>query len=495
MNVGNKLIFYFSDNSKIEVYIDGIKDYSVSYTYPNLVSLSLLGGGNIYYPNKTLREGLSIIPSSVIEGNDFFNVDVNVDLVSKGLFRFYSEKNIDKSCLFKYNYSREQCEKLYLHIQNIPNMRLKIRNNSGNVLYIDSFDNIGVYKDKNNTIEVAVKLITEDFIYLSMQSIRKDQGTLFVAIENIEYNECYIKYPTVIEDSKIDIDPNNYYECEAEINNSHWIGKNLMVFGDSQQNEQYVTRELINRFGFNVYNSAQGGHAVGYRNNTKNWLYSWNYDLMDVGGFCREYVFKLKNIDLYLMLISTNDNASDNDNIDIVVDETGIYNKSIEDIKKYYPWFNDDNSTVSRKLSEFQTLSEQQKKQIFSFQQTYAAYIKQLLEFNPLSQFVLSTIPICPSMYYQDDGNGGVEIKDGYTIEEARYNDYRMREKNKRIQEIADYFNLPIADGARYVNMTYENYHMFVHSTDFVHWTNQNNLIKKRWAQCISGVIEDLYIE
>lgn len=52
-----------------------------------------------------------------------------------------------------------------------------------------------------------------------------------------------------------------------------------------------------------------------------------------------------------------------------------------------------------------------------------------------------------------------------------------------------------MADGANYVNMTYENYHLFVNPGDYVHWTNQNNLIKRRWAQCIAGVIEDLHIE
>lgn len=472
------------------------KDYSVGYTYPNLVSLSLLGGGNIFYASGTIiNAGLSIKPRSNISYEP---------MEQKGIYKFKSVSDIGTNQVFSFNYKRETPPKLYLSIQNIEGMKIAIRNSSGNILIISTPTVIGIYKDKddNPTITGEIIYVNSEYIFMSVISNRLDQNSLRFSFEGISYKEILIKYPTVLEDNNIPVDPNHYYQCEAEKNNSKWIGKNVMLFGDSQQNEQYVTIPLMNRFGFNIYNSAQGGHAIGFRTNKKNWLYSWNYDLMDNNGYNRGDVLKNPNIDLYLMLVSTNDNPSDNDKLELTKGEpigsTGYFkftNAALDEIKENYPWYGDNEETITSKLSKFNDLSLDEKKRIFAYKQSYAAYISQLLEFNPKAQFILSTIPICPSSFYEEDGEGGVKIKEGYTATDIRGNYTTFEKKNNVIKDVAKYFNLPVADGANYVNMTYENYHIFVNPGDYVHWTNQNNLIKRRWAQCIAGVIEDLYIE
>ena len=472
------------------------KDYSAGYTYPNLVSLSLLGGGNIFYASGTIRNaGMFIKPWSNISYEP---------MEQKGIYKFKSESDIGTNQVFSFNYKRETPSKLYLSIQNIEGMKIAIRNNSNNILKISTPTVIGIYKDKNDIPSITGEIIyvNSEYIFMSVISNRVDQGNLRFSFEGISYTEILIKYPTVLEDNNILVDPNHYYQCEAEKNNSKWIGKNVMLFGDSQQNEQYVTIPLMNRFGFNIYNSAQGGHAIGFRTNEKNWLYSWNYDLMGNSGYSREEVLKNSNIDLYLMLVSTNDNPSDNDKLELVkgeqigsTDYFKFTNEALDEIKENYPWYGDDEETITSKLSKFNDLSLDEKKRIFAYKQSYAAYIAQLLEFNPKAQFVLSTIPICPASFYKNDGEGGVKIKEGYTATDIRGNYTTFEKKNNVIKDVAKYFNLPVADGANYVNMTYENYHIFVNPGDYVHWTNQNNLIKRRWAQCIAGVIEDLYIE
>ena len=472
------------------------KDYSVGYTYPNLVSLSLLGGGNIFYASGTIRNaGLSIKPSSNISYEP---------VEQKGIYKFKSVSDIGTNEVFRFEYKRETPSKLYLSIQNIEGMKIRIRNDSGNTLIISTPTVIGIYKDNDDKPSITGEIIyvNSEYIFMSVISNRVDQGNLRFSFEGITYTEILIKHPTVLEDNNIPVDPNHYYQCEAEKNNSKWIGKNVMLFGDSQQNEQYVTIPLMNRFGFNIYNSAQGGHAIGFRTNEKNWLYSWNYDLMGNSGYNRGDVLKNPNIDLYLMLVSTNDNPSDNDKLELTKGEpigsTGYFkftNVALDEIKENYPWYGDNEETIASKLSKFNGLSLEEKKRIFAYKQAYAAYIAQLLEFNPKAQFVLSTIPICPLSFYENDGEGGVKIKEGYTATDIRGNYTTFETKNNIIKDVAKYFNLPVADGANYVNMAYENYHIFVNPGDYVHWTNQNNLIKRRWAQCIAGVIEDLYIE
>lgn len=472
------------------------KDYSAGYTYPNLVSLSLLGGGNIFYANGTIGNagGLLIKPSSNISYEP---------IEQKGIYKFKSVSDIGTNEVFNFKYKRETPSKLYLSIQNIEGMKIAIMNNSGNLLKISTPTVIGIYKDKDSpSITGEIIYVNSEYIFMSVISNRLDQDSLKFSFEGISYTEILIKYPTVLEDNNIPVDPNHYYQCEAEKNNSKWIGKNVMLFGDSQQNGQCVTIPLMNRFGFNIYNSAQGGHAIGFRTNEKNWLYSWNYDLMDNSGYNREDVLKNSNIDLYLMLVSTNDKPSDNDRLELVkgkqIGSTSYFkfiNEALDEIKENYPWYGDDKETITSKLSKFNDLSLEEKKRIFAYKQAYAAYITQLLEFNPKAQFILSTIPICPMSFYEKDGEGGVKIKEGYTATDIRGNYTTFEKKNNIIKDVAKYFNLPVADGANYVNMTYENYHIFVNPRDYVHWTNQNNLIKRRWAQCIAGVIEDLHIE
>lgn len=472
------------------------KDYSAGYTYPNLVSLSLLGGGNIFYASGTIgNAGLFIKPSSNISYEP---------VEQKGIYKFKSVSDIGTNEVFNFNYKRETPSKLYLSIQNIEGMKIVIRNNSSNYLEISTPTVIGVYKDNNDKPSITGEIIyvNSEYIFMSVISNRLDQDSLRFSFKGISYTEILIKCPTVLEDNNIPVDPNHYYQCEAEKNNSKWIGKNVMLFGDSQQNEQYVTIPLMNRFGFNIYNSAQGGHAIGFRTNQKNWLYSWNHDLMGNDGYSREDALKNSNIDLYLMLVSTNDNPSDNDKLELTKGEpigsTGHFkftNGALDEIKENYPWYGDNEETITSKLSKFNDLSLEEKNRIFAYKQSYAAYIAQLLEFNPKAQFVLSTIPICPASFYENDGEDGVKIKEGYTATDIRGNYTAFEKKNNIIKDVAKYFNLPVADGANYVNMTYENYHIFVNSRDYVHWTNQNNLIKRRWAQCIAGVIEDLYIE
>ena len=83
-----------------------------------------------------------------------------------------------------------------------------------------------------------------------------------------------------------ELDLDKKYYTRAEKHNSHLIGKNALIFGDSLT---YFVNSLLNEYGLSVYTISAGSNQFGYGGNYDNWILSndkiqslLDYNLQDV---------------------------------------------------------------------------------------------------------------------------------------------------------------------------------------------------------------------
>lgn len=274
-----------------------------------------------------------------------------------------------------------------------------------------------------------------------------------------DVNSLTIFNPTLIYNKKID--PYYRYKSVSEKNNSRFIGKKILLVGDSQFNDGQASYTLANLTGATIVDAHEGGHRMAY--SSTSWFYEW-YNK-------RSQTFSWTDIDYYLLPISSNDNGGGN-----------TRQSAIDSVEYYYPYFGDDNSTITTKMSRFNSLSESDKAAIFGYKQTYIAFVKQLLKINPEAKIIIGSIPIgCGS----ESMTGSVDIN-GYGIWKAGFSANERRStltpllttKRNDIIEVANYFNANFLDLFNQVGLTFDNYH--VYCKDGVHWDLQNSEIKKR---------------
>lgn len=265
------------------------------------------------------------------------------------------------------------------------------------------------------------------------------------------YSEPTITLTTQIGDIIIDIEPidaNCSYVDKPTFNRSGWIGKNIMVFGDSQMRD-LIMRKLMEELGCNVFVNADGGRSMKWRNTgTTNGdqacLYHW---------VRRSYVKNLHSqgveIHGFIFQVSYNDNSGGGE----------LTYPKILAVENNSPLMSDDDAVIDAKNAIFDSLTIAEKEEIFGFRQTFAAYLKQLIQLYPEAYFQL-----CKVMYNPE----GV----GSTIDQQRDLSKPIRDSlNNQLEEIGGWFGIPvenISKSTRYYFGNMENY-----TTDTIHYNEE----------------------
>lgn len=267
-----------------------------------------------------------------------------------------------------------------------------------------------------------------------------------------------------------EINPNLNYKSEAEFLNSNKIGKLAFIIGDSQYQDRIAHRIIARKTGLNVISMAKGGHSIKYKNvNKDRENFYWFYNI----NILQKLILQEKGVDYYILPLSTNDGAGggtlDNNTIQKVIDN--------------YPYIQDNEIEIKRKLDSFNTMGGEEKESVFGFKQTFAAMVNQLQEINPEAKFLFTSIPISP-IYFKGlkDSNGNGVWKDGWNSQKAKkeimpqYNKIRKDSK-----ELANWFNANWVDLKNKVDLTFENATFY--SIDGIHWSKD---IKVNTGNCLA---------
>ena len=223
---------------------------------------------------------------------------------------------------------------------------------------------------------------------------------------------------------------------------SPWVGKNLMYFGDSNSRAN-IAHEAIKRLGCSVYWNASGGRSMQYRGVSESesdlgWLYHWNR---------RSHIKNIKDsgklLDLFLFNASYNDSSGGGT----------LSDTAIQAVLDNYPTLQDDADTVNAKLTIFNNLTVVQRKSIFGYRQTFAAYLLQIITMFPTAKIFLTT------MLYSPAAQNGSGTTSG-TVNQQRAYDKQIRDAiNADIKLIAQWYGISVIDvnsnaGYYYGNMT-----------------------------------------
>lgn len=295
-------------------------------------------------------------------------------------------------------------------------------------------------------------------VYLALSIYNSDADT--VASFTI-YN------PTLIYNKNID--PYHRYKSLAETKDPRFIGKKILYIGDSQYNEGQFHSGLAKLTGAEILDAHDGGYAMYYRTDGTSWFYNWTN---------RQDVLEWTDIDYYILPISSNDIGGGN-----------LRETAIDSVEYFYPVYGDHVDTVTAKLSRFSALSENDKASIFGFQQTYSAYLKQIINNNLDARIIICSVPIGAQgsdMEGTDslDINGNGVWVSGFTPDSARAN-YQADLEQKRLETIyvKERYHTYFADLFNEVGLTWENFNRF--SADGVHWNLQSGEIKRRIAYAV----------
>ena len=245
---------------------------------------------------------------------------------------------------------------------------------------------------------------------------------------------------------------------------SKWVGKNLMFFGDSNSRGN-IANEAIKQLGCNVYWNAAGGRSMQYRGVSEGetdlgWLYHWTR---------RSHIKNIKDsgklLDLFLFNASYNDSSGGGT----------LSDTAIQAVLDNYPTLQDDVDTVNTKLAIFNNLTLAQRKSIFGYKQTFAAYLLQIITMFPTAKIFLTT------MLYSPAAQNGAGTTSG-TVNQQRAYDKQIRDAiNADIKLIAQWYGVSVIDvnssaGYYYGNMT--NY-----TSDTIHF---NEIVGKRIGHFIA---------
>ena len=253
-------------------------------------------------------------------------------------------------------------------------------------------------------------------------------------------------------------------------------GKNVLLIGDSEYNNGILGNTLVRKYGVNFYDMHYGGHRLSigpnYSTNTgvnsisHSWFYQETY---------RKLVLSIKNIDYYILTMSSNDSYGDSD-------WSGSIDESlITTVENNYPTIsdilNEDNSSYNTKIALFNGMNDSQKNDAFGYVGTYCAYIKQMLEVNPYARLYLCTVPISCAGYLTGTSvpnPDGVSEDIGEWAEDESPDTARAGleegylRKDEQIRAISKRYHAHLVDIRSKCGLTYENF--IYHCADGVHW-------------------------
>lgn len=220
------------------------------------------------------------------------------------------------------------------------------------------------------------------------------------------------------------INPNNVYNTIPEINNSYLIGKNTMIFGDSNLLGA-VGMALMEQLGCSVYRNASGGRAMKYRSNQTtqpdlSWLYHWNRR-----KFIQDCKTAYLDLSAFIFFASYNDASGGGE----------LTDAAIKAVMDNYPVIGDDDATVTAKLALFNAMTEAQRLSTFTYMACFAAYLKQIIALYPSASIYLTTMLITPASNTENDPDV------------QRQNDKARGDAiNSQIRQIASWFRIPVID-------------------------------------------------
>jgi hypothetical protein len=248
------------------------------------------------------------------------------------------------------------------------------------------------------------------------------------------------------------IDENFIYQDLPAQNKSSWIGKNIMLHGDSNLRGSMV-RILMDNLGCNVFKNGNGGRSMKYRVETdfdNYWLYHWDRrkyikDLYDAGIV----------IDAFIFNVSYNDNAGGGE----------ITYPNIQAVEDNYPLISDDSATISAKLSIFNAMTFQQKVDLFKYQQTYVAFLKQIIELYPKAYIQLNKL-----MYNPAGVNNASTYTEDTTIQRT-YSKPKIDQQNSEMQLVGDWFGIPVENISKSTRYYFGN--MTDYTPDTIHFDQE----------------------
>jgi hypothetical protein len=269
------------------------------------------------------------------------------------------------------------------------------------------------------------------------------------------YNPTLIESVDVNDITKSNIDPFYRYKSTAEKNGSRFIGKNILISGDSQWVLDAPGLYIAEELGANIINKSWGSHSIGLDTNSIGTEgYNWFYSILR-----KNDILSQQNIDIYWLTWSSNDFAL-----------TSIVNSSLtqaatQRVINNYPSYGDDAATSDSKMALFNALTTDQLKEYFAFQQCYSAFLKQLQTLYPKATVILSTLPITCSNYITSGNWSSGKTADGARTDyQQRYLDLR-----NKIYETSDKHNIPVIDLYKEVELTFENFPVYCRDGG-VHW-------------------------
>jgi hypothetical protein len=133
-------------------------------------------------------------------------------------------------------------------------------------------------------------------------------------------------------------------------------------------------------------------------------------------------------------------------------DYSEISRKAIDKVKHYYPQITDSQQVQEEKYARYLTLTNTEKKQIFSYKQTFVALIEMVLEYQPKMRQFLTTL-----LYLPASDDGGVTASTDINTWLSRKPKFDTI--NENIKEIADYKGIYLIDINKMCGYTIGNAH------------------------------------
>jgi hypothetical protein len=406
------------------------------------------------------------------------------------LYRFFlptglttTEKN---NCTFNFWVKRSEMGGNGIVVTNMSNFAFILR-------YGDMFCK-GFRKCANATGvgTTAIEVMEVDGDYTAIRIYFEDVQVTDYSLGLSIYNETTTELTAVnlynfnVISSKV-VDPYFNYTSQAQKNNSAYIGKNVLLIGDSQYNGNEVSIKLIKELGVNIIDEHWGGHAMAIRSGSLGSAHYQSFYHRDL----RDKVIDYTNIDIYFFTASTNDGAGGGE----------ITQAAVQFVLDNYPAYGDDAGTVAAKQALFdagradttintetgKTLGAEWVDDNFTFQACYSAYLKQLQTARPTANIILATVPIsCSGLLTGATVDGHGVWVSGQTPDTARLAlQEPVYEKIRgEIIEVANKHNVPVVDFYTKSRITFETF--IYDSIDGTHWTS----LKKKENMALATVDE-----
>ena len=279
------------------------------------------------------------------------------------------------------------------------------------------------------------------------------------------------------------VDPYHRYTSTAEKNGSKWIGKRLMISGDSQFSTQTPGLYAQEELGVTIINQGYPGHSIA--------ILSKNLGLTNYNSFynlnVRNVIFDTaKTVDLIWLTYSTNDrDAPKNANNSLTL-------AAVNAVLNNYPTYadKDNSSETSKKQNLFNALTAAQVDEMFAYEQTYSAFLKQLIELCPNTPIIMSTLPITASgMLTNTSPNNWATNQSADTARADSGETYvQFRQMT---MDVAAKYCLPAVDLYSEVGLTYENFPGYCRDGG-IHWTQP--ILKKSAYKIIDHILNKIKV-